>query len=285
MPRSVTFSLKNLGLQLPFQVELPIYRGPLDLLLFLVRRQELDITSLSVSQVVDQYLGYLDILQSLDVDGTADFLELAATLIELKSQAVLPQTDDPSATAEEKIEYPQDQLVARLLEYKRVRDAASVLDELADRWQQRYGRMADDLPTRRVDPGEEPLVDLELWDLVSAFGRIIREAKGPPPTQVIYDETPIHVHMQRVHAKVINEGTVRFGELFEPKMHKTSLIGLFLAVLELTRHHGVIAKQGVTGDEIDVMAGPQFNKELNVAQVDNYRAEQLEKSNIPARMR
>ncbi len=97
------------------------------------------------------------------------------------------------------------------------------------RWQQRYGRLADDLPPRRVDPGEEPLVDLELWDLVSAFGRIIRESKGPPPAQVIYDDTPIHVHMKRVHELIVREGAVQFGELFEPAMHKSTLIGLFLA--------------------------------------------------------
>ncbi len=270
-----------------FQVELPSYSGPLDLLLFLVRRHELDLTTLSVSHVVDQYLSYLEVLKELDVDGAGDFLEMAAILVEMKSQAVLPQTNTPEAEnpEEAKIEDPTDQLVQRLLEYRRVRDAAAVLDQMSERWQQRYGRLADDLPPRRIDPGEEPLVDLELWDLVSAFGRIIREAKGPPPTQVIYDDTPIHVHMQRVHARVCNEGVIRLGELFEPQMHKSTLIGLFLAVLELTRHHGVLARQTHTGSEIEVVPGPKFVSELQVAQVDNYRNDKVENSNLPIRPR
>ncbi len=139
-----------------FQVELPSYTGPLDLLLFLVRRHELDLTSLSVSQVVDQYLGYMEVLQELDVDGAADFLEIAATLVEMKSLAVLPQTEpDPDADPEGgKLEDPQDQLIERLMQYKQIRDAAHVLDEMSQRWQQRYGRLADDLPPRRVDPAK-----------------------------------------------------------------------------------------------------------------------------------
>ncbi len=117
--------------------------------------------------------------------------------------------------------------------------------------------------------------------MVSAFGRIIRESKGPPPAQVIYDDTPIHVHMKRVHELIVREGAVQFGELFEPAMHKSTLIGLFLAVLELTRHHGVVTRQPNSGADIEVLPGPRFSPDLQVAEVDNYRSEQVRQSNLP----
>lgn len=268
-----------------FRIELPAYRGPLDLLLYLVRRQEVDLANVRLSVVVDQYIEYLDVLQELDVDGVGEFVELASLLMEMKSQAVLPQTQEEVSDAEPPPEETHDDLVRRLLEYKKVRDAAAVLDELGDRWQHRFPRMADDLPPRRTDPGEQPIADLEVWDLVSAFGRLIREAKGPPPEEVIHDDTPIHVFMERIHAQLVESGRVRLGDLFEPGMHKSGLVGMFLAVLELTRHHGVSARQVSGIDDLEIAPGPTFSTELNVAKVDNYDSQRVERSNLPIRPR
>ena len=159
-----------------FRIELPAYRGPLDLLLYLVRRHEVSITEMSLASLVNQYLEYIDILKELDLGDVGEFIDLASTLVELKSQAVLPKIVEDNA--EEEIADPQTELVERLLQYKEIRDAAAILDEMGAKWQQRYERMSDDLPTRRVDPGDQPLVDLEIWDLVSAFGRIMHEAGG-----------------------------------------------------------------------------------------------------------
>lgn len=266
-----------------FRIELPAYRGPLDLLLFLVRRQELDITTMSLTRVVDQFIAHLEILQELDLTGAADFLDLASTLVELKSQAVLPRPAEEEDEA--MVDDPQEQLVQRLLEYKQVRDAASVLDEMSDRWQRRFPRLADSLPARHVDPGSQPIADLELWDLVSAFGRIMREAKGPPPTEVIYDDTPIHVYMQRLHARLLESDRVPLIDMIEGGMHKSALIGLFLAMLELTRHHGCAAEQSPDGGDILIVRGSRFSASLNVNEVDNYDAGQIESSNLPIRPR
>ena len=176
---------------------------------------------------------------------------------------------------------PQEGLVQRLLEYKQYRDAASIIEEMGERWQQRYGRMSDDLPARQNNLGDQPIADLELWDLVSAFGRIMREAKGPPQTQVIQDDTPIHVHMQRIHLRLTNEETVLFNDLFEPGMHKTTLIGIFLAMLELTRHHGVKAEQDPQTGEIRIIKSANFRSQLQVHEVDNYDASKTGAVNLP----
>ncbi|QDV12579.1 Segregation and condensation protein A [Rosistilla oblonga] len=262
-----------------FRIDLPAYRGPLDLLLYLVRRSELDITTMSLANVVDQYLEYLEVLQDLDVNGVGDFIDLASTLVEFKSKAVLPQADDEQE--EEVLEDPQEELVERLLEYKRFRDASSILDEMGEQWQQRYPRIADDLPPRQIDPGDQPIADLELWDLVSAFGRIMRESSGPPPTQVVYDDTPIHVYMQRIHEQLLKVDEVRFSDLFDLGAHKSAMIGIFLAILELARHYGVSTRQEAGGIDIVVTRGERFETELNVSEVDNYDASAVDETNLP----
>lgn len=267
-----------------FVVELPAYRGPLDLLLYLVRRQELGIHELSLSRVVDQYLASIELLAELDLSDMADFLELASTLVELKSQSVLPKLEE-----EDPEEAPIDdgspaELIQRLLDYKQIRDASETLDEMGQAWQLRFARQSDDLPTRQLDPGSQPIADLQLWDLVSTFGRLMREAGGPPPTQVIYDDTPIHVYMLKIHKKLADRDRVALIDMIEPGAHKSALIGWFLAVLELARHHGAAAEQDQYGD-IYIVRNANYSDRLNVHEIDNYDTSAIRASNMPTQMR
>jgi chromatin segregation and condensation protein Rec8/ScpA/Scc1 (kleisin family) len=154
-----------------FRVELDTFRGPLDLLLYLVRKHEVDVADIPIALITDQYIAHLEVLQQLDVNAVGDFLDLASTLIEIKSQMVLPRGGEESQEWDD----PRDELVARLLEYKQYKDAASLLDERSRDWQQHYPRLASDLPPRHVDPAGQPIHEVELWDLVSALGRILRD--------------------------------------------------------------------------------------------------------------
>ena len=265
-----------------FRIELPIYRGPVDLLLYLVRKQEVSLVETALAKVVEQYLEHLEVLKELNLADVGDFIEMASILVEMKSQAVLPKVADDEE--EVQIEDPQAELVERLLQYKEIRDAAATLEEMGHSWQQRYERMSDDLPKRRIDPGDQPIVDLEIWDLVSAFGRIMREAAGPPQTEVIYDDTPIHVYMQRIHKRLGEAQRIPLSDLLSGGIHKSSLIGWFLATLELTRHHGAAVEQDEHG-EIVVVRTDNYSDSLNVNEVDNYGAEEFEAVNMPGRPR
>src|SRR5262245_48323546 len=218
-------------LSMDFRVQLDVFRGPLDLLLFLVRKHELDVRDLPIALITDQYLAYLDVLSQLDVNEVGDFLELASTLIEIKSQLVLPRGGEEAETWDD----PRAQLVERLLEYKKYKDAASQLDERSRDWQQHYPRLASDLATRPVDPSEQPIREVELWDLVSAMGRILRDSQAVSPATIVYDETPIQVYMQRIHGRLVEAGRMAFSDMFQPGMHKSAIVGVFLAVLELAR--------------------------------------------------
>jgi len=237
-----------------FRVELDIFRGPLDLLLYLVRKLEVDASEIALSTVTQQFLDYLAILEKIDVDAVGDFLEVASTLIEIKSRAVLPGEEEVA----EELEDPRKELVRRLLEYKQYRDAASMLEERSREWGERFPRMASDLPTRNVSPDEQPIQEVELWDLVSAFGRVLKEKHATSgPESIRYDETPIHIYMQRIDARLRREGRVPFTEFFETSVHKSVLVGMFLAVLELVRHQHACAAQPQLFGEIWLGPGEQ----------------------------
>jgi segregation and condensation protein A len=224
-----------------------MFRGPLDLLLYLVRKHELDVVDIPIAPITDQFLQYIAVLEQIDVNAVGDFLEMASTLIEIKSRMVLPSDDE----VEEELIDPRQELVRRLLAYKQYRDAASMLEERGQEWRQRYPRLANDLPAPARAPEQQPIQEVELWDLVSAFGRVLKEkfsAKGPE--QIRYDDTPIHVYMLRIDGRLRQEGRTAFTTLFDEAVHKSTLVGMFLAVLELVRHQHARAAQQTLFDEI-----------------------------------
>ncbi|MBL9094876.1 MAG: segregation/condensation protein A [Planctomycetaceae bacterium] len=248
-----------------FRVDLEAYRGPLDLLLYLVRKEEVEIVDLPLATITDQFLAHIEVLEKLDIDGIGEFLEMAGALIELKSRLVLPHADE----VEEPLDDPKQDLVRQLLEYKKFRDAASMLEDRARGWQEHFSRVARDKPIGDA-LADEPLAEVELWDLVSAFARIVRENQGTPQSNILYDDTPIHVHMQRI-ARLLNEqGHVALGELFEPGMQKSKLVGMFLAVLELSRHHSVKTEQLNLFGEILVYPGPKGHVSVDADAADDY---------------
>lgn len=247
---------------MPFRVELDIFRGPLDLLLYLVRRVELDVSEIALAAITRQFLEYLAILEKIDVDAVGDFLEIASTLIEIKSRQVLPGEDE---IADELID-PRQDLVRRLLEYRQYRDAASMLEERGREWRERYPRVASDLPGRDLSPDQQPIQAVELWDLVSAFGRVLKEKHvSAGPESIRYDETPIHVYMQHIDSRLRRERRVAFSDFFETSVHKSALVGMFLAVLELVRHHYASAAQSELFGEIWLEPGDaQLPRDLAV---------------------
>lgn len=247
-----------------FRVELNLFKGPLDLLLYLVREHELDVVEIPIAQVTDQYLQFLDVIQQIDVNAAGDFLAMASTLVEMKSRLVLPRAEE----VEDEVEDPRQDLVRTLLEYKEYRDAASMLEERARDWQDRFPRTADDLPPRRRDLAEEPIHEVELWDLVSALGRILKEHANVKPPSIVYDETPIEVYMARIHERLKRDQKIAFGRLFQPGMHKSSLVSIFLAIMELVRHHGAKAEQDQLFGEIWIIPGEATELDLN--NIDNY---------------
>ncbi len=234
-----------------FRVELDAFAGPLDLLWYLVRKHELDVLDIPIARVIEQYLDVLAALEQIDVDAAGDFLELATRLMEIKSRMMLPRQDDDE---EQPIEDPRQDLIDRLLAYKRYKDAAALLEDRSRDWQLRFERRANDLHQGPVDPADEPIQAVELWDLVSAFGRVVRERAPARPTRIVHDDTPIETYMRRIRERLAAEGRVLFSSLFEAEMTRSQLAGIFLALLELMRGREVCAEQAEPFGEIWISA-------------------------------
>ncbi len=248
-----------------FGVSLNVYSGPLDLLLYLVRKHELDVIDIPILAVTEQFLAHLEVLEQINVNAVGDFVDMASTLIEIKSRMVLPRCDE----VEDQVEDPREELVQRLLAYKEYRDAASMLDERGREWQQRFARAADDLPPRQIDVAEQAIQEVELWDLVTAVARVLRDSPAARETSIVYDDTPIHVFMERIYQRLQSAQSLDFADLFTGIVHKTTIISVFLAVLELVRHGHVRAEQTRDFGRIEIFRGPN-DQPLNLSLADTY---------------
>jgi segregation and condensation protein A len=209
-----------------------------------------DICDIPIARLAEQFLDYLNVIDLIDVEWAGDFLVMAATLMEIKSRMLLPRPEEETAAAEED---PRKELVRQLLEYKRYKDAAAVLEQRAEQQLLRLPRDPVEAPPR-VDPAQQPLQQVELWDLVSAFGRLMRETLILQPQQVVVDETPIHVYMEQIRAILQGQPRVAFTALFTPPRTRGRLLGLFLAILELIKGRLVRVEQPEPFGEIYVSA-------------------------------
>jgi len=259
---------------LNFQVTSSIFRGPVDLLLYLVKRHEVEITEIALAKLTHEFLEHLEVLKEISIDSVGDFVDVASRLVEIKARALLPRNEFETPEPGQQEEDPREDLVHRLLLYKKFRDASSLLKDHAADWRSRHARVADDLPAKRVDISDQPIGEIELWDLVSAFGRVLRDRAVVEDASIVYDDTPIHVYMQRIHAKIVSQRKLSFFDLFEIGMHKSSMVSIFLAILELARHHGVETRQDDLYGELVVVPGESFKETLYVSAVDDYEHSQ-----------
>jgi segregation and condensation protein A len=253
-----------------YKVRLEAFEGPLDLLLHLVRKAEVDIEAIPLASIADQYINYLAGIDRIDIELAGEFLVMAATLLELKSRLLQPpdeasvaaswEEDDPA----EALTDPGSELVRKLLEYKKTRDAADDLEERADAWSRRgqIGAITADRDSLR-DAAERRLGDLDLddiglYDLVEAFAQIIAQvdmSRLGDHHIVLDDDTSVEEHaasilslLRTTSPSELGRRVVPFRRVFEGR-GRGALIGLFLAVLELVRdQHVGVAQDEATGE-------------------------------------
>jgi len=227
-----------------YRVNLDIFAGPLDLLLYLVRREEVDIYDIPIAEITDQYIRYIEMLKSLDIDLAGDFLVMASTLMQIKSAMLLPKAEPDSALGGDLAD-PRAELIRQLLEYKKFKDAANLLGAAADETNKRFPRPGTIV--EQLKPGNEPEIDIEqlsIWDLLEAFDSIM-EATGGGGFDIshIKDDTPIDLYQIEILHRLQTEGPMSFERIFESRTSRVVMIGLFLALLELIREKLVGAEQ------------------------------------------
>jgi len=235
-----------------YRVNLDIFAGPLDLLLYLVRKEEVDIYDIPLAKITDQYLQYLDVLKQLDIDLAGDFLVMAATLMEIKSAMLLPKAE-PEQMAQDDSGDPRAELIRQLLEYKKFKDAANLLDAAAERQQERFSRPTSLIS--RLAPEAEPEVDMDrvsIWDLLEAFDAVCKATGTQVYTGHIRDDTPIDLYQIEVLHRLQTEGPLTFERVFEGKPNRLVMVGLFLSMLELIRAKLIWAEQPENSSQIYV---------------------------------
>jgi segregation and condensation protein A len=226
-----------------YRVNLDIFAGPMDLLLYLVRKEEVDIYDIPISRITDQYLRYIDLLKQFDIDVAGDFLVMAATLMEIKSAMLLPKVEPESAAAEDAND-PRSELIRQLLEYKRFKDAANLLDAAAERQQERFCRPSSLI--RKLAPQAEPQIDMDqvsIWDLLEAFDAVCKATGYASYDGHIKDDTPIDLYQIEVLHRLQTDGPLTFERVFDFGSNRLVMVGIFLAVLELIRAKLIWAEQ------------------------------------------
>jgi segregation and condensation protein A len=231
-------------------IKLDLFEGPLDLLLHLIRENEMDIAELPVSEVADQYVAYLSVMQELQLDVAAEYLVMAATLTWIKSRLLLPPSDEDE---EEEGADPRAELVARLLEYERFKEAAEQLGEYT-----REGRdvFKAAVPESAPTPEGEREIEVSLLALLDAFRRVLaRVPVGPGLHEVEADSVTVYARMRAIMDRLGDlEGSLAFEQLFEApggeSPSRPLVVATFLALLELVRVSALRVYQGVREDGV-----------------------------------
>lgn len=224
--------------QSPYRINLPVYEGPLDLLLDLIRKQEMDIHNIPIAKITEQYLDYLHQLEKLDIDVSGDFIYMAATLIHIKSKMLLPP--DPLAGPDAQ-EDPREELVHRLLEHEKFKNAAQLLYQ-----KQQIEDHVWSKPDRTLYVGDDVEGELvvSLVDLVKVFSQVLERRKEVAKFSLRHETVTIAQMMDRLRQRLIaNEDPVSLTEFFEGCETRNAMIVALLAVLEMVRMQAILLVQ------------------------------------------
>ena len=214
-----------------YNVKLEVFEGPLDLLLYLIKRDEIDIYDIPIEHITKQYLQYMEAFQVLDLDVAGEFVVMAAQLIYIKSRSLLPVQEQVPEEGEEEVD-PRWELVRQLLEYKKFKDAAASLGRLEALQQAHFHRV----PVAPEFEGERPLGEVSVFDLINAFQKILKRVNKAEDLREIFEENhtvsdKIEFILQTVHSSK----TTTFFSLFAETATRSEIVVTFLAVLELIR--------------------------------------------------
>jgi segregation and condensation protein A len=215
------------------RIRLPSFEGPLDLLLYLIRRDQIDVHDLPIAPITRSYMEYLELMRELNLDVAGDFMVMAATLIHIKSKMLVPVNPTEAQGEEEPHEDPREELVRRLLEFQRYKDAAGMLHQQAQVRAATWTRPDSVLP--RLDDAGEEMLEAGLFDLIAAFKELLERRKTLLALEVDPVGKSVEQRMDEIEALVREGESLEFIALFETERTKRDMIVTFLALLELIR--------------------------------------------------
>ncbi|MEH7416034.1 segregation/condensation protein A [Neobacillus drentensis] len=245
---------------MPYQVKIDVFEGPLDLLLHLINRLEIDIYDIPVAEITEQYLLYIQTMNELQLDIASEFLVMAATLLAIKSKMLLPKHEELRDEVDQDIAYdddPRDELVERLIEYRKYKEAAHDLKTLEEERGLMYTKPPSDLSdyTKGMNP-ERTELNVSLYDMLAAFQKLLRRKKlqRPMATKIARQEISIEKRMNEIMIELQQlQGRTNFNNLF-PYPRKDHIVVTFLAILELIKRKVIDVDQQENFGDIFVEA-------------------------------
>ncbi len=263
---------------MPYKIKLPVFEGPFDLLLYLIKKNEIDIYDIPIAEIIRQYLEYLELMQILDLDVAGEFIEMVATLMLIKARMLLPQYDE---NGEEIIEDPRSDLVAQLLEYQQFKEAGRKLGEM-ERWNRKFFPRAVPVEhfQKKKTPEELEWEDVSLFDLLTAFKRALESMPKVRVHQVNVIKVTMEDQVRFLFREIGNRPYALFGEIVRKLASRLELIVTFMAILDLLRLGFLSAKQSEIFGEIRLvpLQPLEFSKYLAIR--DSHSLTASEKAEI-----
>jgi segregation and condensation protein A len=227
-------------------IRLEAFEGPLDLLLHLIRREEIDIWNIPIAHITEQYLEYIQIMKDLNINLAAEWLMMASTLIYIKSRMLVPQ-EKKEESEEEEIEDPRHELVYQLLEHQKFKNAAEMLYTREEVENAVWNKP----PADALEDANE-IIDVSLFDLIRAFHEVVRRFEDQQVMELDHEEVTVEQMILDIRNRLLIHDTILFSSLFAEIRSKRHMIVTFLALLELVRMHEVRLRQKKTFEEIQI---------------------------------
>ncbi len=237
-----------------YKVKFEIFEGPLDLLLYLVKKEEVDIHQVNLTKIATQFIEYVDLMRVFDLEIAGEFLVMASTLMYIKSRELLPADQQVVAEDEDEGEDPRWELIRRLVEYKKFKDVAAELQEREGEQEHIYPRLPG--KPEFADATPAPRAAVSVFDLVNAVNGILKRFANQDSRDVYEDKWTVSEKIESIRALVQTRPLVKFSELFAAAQSRAEVVVTFLAMLELIRLRQLVIEQSEAFAEIEIRPGP-----------------------------
>ncbi len=246
-----------------YRVDLAVFHGPLDLLLYLIRKEEVDIYDIPIARITNQYLKYIELMQTLNLEVAGEFVLMAATLIRIKARWLLPRDENETEEAD-----PREELIQALMEYKKFKEAGEILKEKAILEERNF---VPESPVEKIHGRVDEYSDITLFDLISAFKDVLEAKREESFHQVDTEDVTIEQRMEFILKALSGREYATFPQLFSDIPRRIVAVVTFIALLELTRARRVVLAQSKPFAQLRVYRGERYSAEKSAVDLISHK--------------
>ena len=241
-----------------YKVQFEVFEGPLDLLLYLVKKEEVDIYEVNLTKIATQFIEYIELMRQLDLEVAGEFVVMASTLMYIKSRELLPVDQQIEAEGDEEKEDPRWELIRQLVEYKKFKDAAAQLQQREAEQENVFPRLPGKIELEPAKP--QPRPEVTLFDLIQAVSSVLKRfQQRDEPRDIFEDKWTVSEKIELLRELIAAKDVLRFSELFEQMASRMEVVVTFLALLELIRLKQIVVSQPAPFSEIEIWRAPALS--------------------------